>query len=143
MHCEMRQSIKINRKEEQQKAWRTWILRVKKQSGALEREPRRWWIDQPHGGYLARAGRAGCILGQWGAKVLLNSEHIPCTNHALEKKSDGSKRWQGPALGSKLLSNLPVPPPDPQHKFLRKRESINHEPCKFAREGENRKEEFH
>ena len=47
------------------------------------------------------------------------------------------KGGNGRALKSKLLSDLPISLPNSQHKFLRKRKkSIKHEPCKFAREGE-------
>lgn len=44
---------------------------------------------------------------------------------------------------NKLLSDLSVPPPDSQHKFLGKRNSAKHEPHKSAQEGKKRNKVFH
>lgn len=48
----------------------------------------------------------------------------------------------GPALRNKLLSDLSVPPPDSQHKFLGKRKFTQQEPRKPAQEGKKRNKEF-
>lgn len=72
-------------------------------------------------GCPAREGRAGWVLGARGSQGSSYSEHITCTNHALERTLMAVRGGDGRALGSKLLSDLPVPPSDPLHTFLRKR----------------------
>lgn len=79
-----------------------------------------------------------------GSQGVSYNEYIPCSDDALERTLMEMEGGDGQALRSKLLSDLPIPPRDSWHKFLRKRKkSIKHEPCKFAREGKNRNKEFH
>lgn len=74
-----------------------------------------------------------------GAKFSLLTN--ACCNRALEREVF-RKRSDGWAFRNKVLSDLSVPPPDCQLKFLGKRGSTKQEHHKSAQEVKTRKEVF-
>ena len=75
-----------------------------------------------------------------GAKFSLSTN--ACCNSALEREVFW-KCSDGQAFRNKLLSDLSVPPPDCQLKFLGKMESTKQEHHKSAQKAKTRKKVFH